>query len=174
MCPSYKSMSTEARYSHVRSFNLCFNCLVSGHKTKDCRSISRCKKCYKPHHTTLPRNFPSSNATNFASSTPSPDTLQQDVATSNTIGIQLALQPTLQITSRVILQAPSGKQTIARALSDPGASISLITNRTVQQLQLEKTSQNLLISGAQGSNTGSNSHAVDVDLLPVHSKETAL
>ena len=153
MCPSYKSMSTGARYSHVWSFNLCFNCLGSGDKTKDCRSISRCKKCSKPHHTTLHRNFPSSNATNFASSTPSPDTSQQDVATSNTIETQLALQPTLQMTSRVILQAPSGKQTIARALLDPGASISLITNQIVQQLQLGKTSQNLLISGAQGSNT---------------------
>ena len=78
------------------------------------------------------------------------------------------------MTSRVILQAPSGKQTIARALLDPGASISLITNRTVQKLQLEKNSQNLLISGIQGSNTGSSSHAVNVDLLHVHSKETAL
>ena len=130
MSPSYKSMSTDARYSHVRSFNLCFTCLRSGYKTKDSCSISHCKKCSKPHHTTLHRNVPSSNATNFASCTPSPET-PQDVATSNTIGTQLALQPTLQMTSRVILQAPSGKQTIARALLDPGASISLITNRIV-------------------------------------------
>ena len=78
------------------------------------------------------------------------------------------------MTSQALLQAPSGKQIKVRALFDPGASISLVTNKVVQQLQLRKTPQNILISGAQGSNTGSSSHAVDAKLFSTHSKEIKL
>ena len=126
LCPSYKSMDTDARYSHVRSLNLCFNCLGSGHRTKECRSNCRCKKCSKSHHATLHKIMPS-NAKN-AVSTSLPDAHQQDDATVNTVELRSALQPTLQMTSQVLLQSASGKQVMVRALLDPGASISLITN----------------------------------------------
>ena len=119
-------MDPDARYSHVRSLNLCFNCLGSGHRTKECRSNSRCKKCSKSHHTTLHKIMPS-NAKNAVSTSP-PDAHQQDDATVNTVEPQSALQPTLQMTSQVLLQSASGKQVMVRALLDPGASISLIIN----------------------------------------------
>ena len=66
--------------------------------------IYRCKKCSKPYHTTLHKNTPS-NAINPVSA--SPDISQQDAAAVNTVGPQFALQPTLQMTSQVLLQAPS-------------------------------------------------------------------
>ena len=133
--------------------------------------IYRCKKCSKPYHTTLHKNTPS-NAINPVSA--SPDISQQDAAAVNTVGPQFALQPTLQMTSQVLLQAPSSKQIKVRALLDSGASISLVTNKVVQQLQLRKTPQNILISGAQGSNTGTSSHAVDAKLFSTHSKDIKL
>ena len=171
LCP-YKSMDTDARYSHVRSLNLCFNCLGSGHRTKECRSNSLCKKCSKSHHTTLHKIMPSN--TKNAVSTSLPDAHQQDDAIVNTVEPRSALEPTLQMTSQVLLHSASGKQVMVRALLDPGASISLITNRVVQHLQLKKTPQHIVITGAQGSDTGISSHAVDVCVLPVHSKKEKL
>ena len=44
LCPSYKSMSIDNRSSQVRSTNLCFNFLGSGHRTKECRSMSHLKQ----------------------------------------------------------------------------------------------------------------------------------
>ena len=58
VCPSYKAMSVDVRNSHVRSLNLCFNCLGFGHRTRDCRNNSSCKKCLRSHHTTLHKEAP--------------------------------------------------------------------------------------------------------------------
>ena len=44
-CPTFRTMTVEGRSTHVRTSNLCFNCLGFGHPTRECRSNSRCKKC---------------------------------------------------------------------------------------------------------------------------------
>ena len=119
-------------------YNGTFNCLGSDHKTKDCRSItSHCKKFSKQYHTTLHRNILQQilhqelQALLF---------LTRQRTTSNTIGTRLALQPALQMTSQVILEAPSGKQTLQGHYWILDHQFSLITNQIVQQLQLEKNS----------------------------------
>ena len=81
-----------------------------------------------------------------SSPAPPPTTPQPEDAAVNTVGPQPVSQTTLQMISQVILEAPSGKQIVARALLDPGKKIS----RAVQQLQLRKMPQSLVISGAQG------------------------
>ncbi len=70
------------------------------------------------------------------------------------------IEPTLQMTSQVILESPGGRKLLARALLDPGASISLVTKRVVQSLQLKKDLHNVTITGAQGISTGSSSHSI--------------
>ena len=66
------------------------------------------------------------------------------------------------MTSQVILEAPSGKWIVVRALLDSGAGLSLVSQRVVQQLQLPKTSRELSISGVMGTNAGSVSHMVNL------------
>ena len=74
MCQTFRSMSLDNRNIQVRSMRLCLNCLSSGHKTKECRSIARCKKCNKPHHTSL--HISSDAATLSSTSTQQPQQVQ--------------------------------------------------------------------------------------------------
>ena len=145
VCPSYRAMSNDDRNSHVRSLNLCINCLGFGHRTRDFR---RCKKCSRSHHTTLLKDTAGMERA-LHQLLPQPR-LNRKMPQSTLVVPQPVSQPTLQMISQVILEAPSGKQIVARALLDPGASISLITSRAVQQLQLREMPQSLVISGAQG------------------------
>jgi len=39
--------------SVVKSNDLCMNCLRPGHFVKQCRSMNRCRRCQKSHHTLL-------------------------------------------------------------------------------------------------------------------------
>ncbi len=64
------------------------------------------------------------------------------------------------MTTQVILESADGKQFLAKALLDPGASISLVGRRVVQQLQLKKHPHKLCITGAQGVSTGESSHSL--------------
>ena len=36
-----------------RLFNYCLNCLKPGHFVRECKSLHRCRKCQKPHHSLL-------------------------------------------------------------------------------------------------------------------------
>ena len=135
-CPTFNSMSIDSKNAHVRSNHLCFNCLSSGHRTKDCRTFRWCRKCGRTHHTSLHRDVvvtPPAEA-----SVVHPTAEQGNAATVNAAAPVSHIEPTLQVTSQVILESPDGKQLLARALLDPGASISLVARRVVQQLQLKK------------------------------------
>ena len=97
-----------------------------------------------------------------------------EVATLNAVIPATMLEPTLQMTSQVILESPTGKQLMVRALLDPGASMMFVTKRVVQHLQLKKQPQALSITGAQGAFTGSSSHAVSLSLKPVKAVQPSL
>ena len=159
LCPTYISMSVENRSNYVRSAHLCFNCFGYGRMTRECHNTGGCKKCSKVHHTTLHRETAPSCSTE-----PAPYLFPLETASVNTVGSKTA-QAMLQMTSQVILESLSGKKLTAQALLDTGASISLVTRRVVQCLQLHKNPQDLLISGAQGSTTGSSSHSVNISVV---------
>ena len=78
------------------------------------------------------------------------------------------------MTSQVILESPEGKKLLARALLDPGASISLVTKRVVQSLQLKKDSHKLTITGAQGVSTGNSLHSATFMVRAVQSSRPSL
>ena len=145
-------MSIDAKQEHVRNHRLCFNCLSFEHRTREC---ARCRKCNRLHHTILHRDgAPSTHADNpntlpVAEQPPQMSTVHSASATSN-------VKPTLQMTSVVILESPEGQQLQARALLDPGASLTLITNRAAQLLQLRMRPEKLTIS--------SSSHSTNVTL----------
>ena len=108
------------------------------------------------------RNSTSSNADSTRESTVLTSTTTLHVREStalNTTSINNFVELTLQMTSQVILESLEGKKLLARALLDPGASMSFVTERVVQSLQLKKDSHKLTITGAQGVSTGNSSHS---------------
>ena len=52
-CPKFKDMSHDCKIATLKSNNLCMNCFSSNHFVKQCKSVHRCKRCQKPHHTLL-------------------------------------------------------------------------------------------------------------------------
>ena len=60
-CTIFKSLSHEKMLSTLRDNNYCLNCLKPGHFVRQCKSLHRCHKCQKPHHSLLhvePRDSP--------------------------------------------------------------------------------------------------------------------
>ena len=159
LCPIFKAMDIEHRKIHARDSNLCFNCLSQGHRTRDCKSTNRCKKCSKSHHTMLHREQVKSESdagkSPVSPSDSSPPNSTNDVALNLHIKPQQEIQKSLSMTSHVTLEEPSGKQIVARALLDSGAGVSLVSQRIVKKLQLQRSSHNISITGAMGTNVGS-------------------
>ncbi len=46
-------MNHDSKIALLKDKKLCMNCLSSGHFIKNCKSIHRCKKCQRSHHTLL-------------------------------------------------------------------------------------------------------------------------
>ena len=168
ICRTYQSMPVEARSTHVKS-GLCFNCLGYGHCNHDCRSQSNCKKCARWHHTTLHREYQTAAipAQNDSPPTSEPAAVNT-VVTAGTTPHQANL-----MTSQVVIEAPTGKRIVARALLDSGASVSLVSSRIVQSLQLPKTYKPIALSGAQGKDTGLSQHIVNFVVSSTQLKLTA-
>ena len=54
-CSDFNSLSMEDRVQFVKNNKLCFNCLRTGHSSKDCKSKSEDRICKKRHNTLLHR-----------------------------------------------------------------------------------------------------------------------
>ena len=67
MCKTFESLNVKDRKNVAYNSKLCFNCLSSGHVTKDCKSKSSCKKC-QARHTTLLHIEPHSKNTETSNS----------------------------------------------------------------------------------------------------------
>ena len=52
-CKTFKALSHDKMMEIARSHNLCLNCLKPGHYSKKCASLSKCRKCQRPHRTLL-------------------------------------------------------------------------------------------------------------------------
>ena len=52
-CGEFKCKSVEDRRSWVREHNLCYNCLLAGHRVSNCQSKLSCRKCSRKHNTLL-------------------------------------------------------------------------------------------------------------------------
>ena len=110
---SYKALDQDKIYRHIRDIKLCFNCLYPGHSTKDCLSSGRCHTCSKMHHTSLHREYQTTVATTQSSLVQS---TSKKLSTAFSVNASFnPVEPTLQMTSQVILEAPDGKRLLVRA-----------------------------------------------------------
>ena len=54
-CSRFKELAVEERWAITKSQRHCFNCLASGHLSKNCKSKQRCLQCGGVHHSLLHR-----------------------------------------------------------------------------------------------------------------------
>ena len=52
-CTKFRSAEPRVKRALVRSNNLCWKCLGSGHLARDCKANPKCDECGGPHHTSL-------------------------------------------------------------------------------------------------------------------------
>ena len=150
-CPAFNNMSIKLRGDHLHNNKLCYNCLAPGHQTADCRGTYSCRICGGRHHTLVHRE----------QSAPPPQA--QPLVTQPLVNVLAATNPSipsqsspaltssLMMTSQVLVKGPCGKQMVARALLDSGASMSLVSNRVAQTLQLPRAATQVSFSGAQAT-----------------------
>ena len=102
----------------LKDNNLCMNCLSSGHVVKNCKSVHKCHKCQKPHHTLLHKDKQVDS--NLA---------EVKVSTSTAVRLKSNL---LLMTCRIVVYAPDGSSIEARALLDSASSASFVSERLAQ------------------------------------------
>ena len=195
-CDLFYDMNVQRREEHIRAKNLCTNCLAPGHQGKECRSWARCRQCGGKHHTlihkerrtpavvniiaasgTIPNSTSVSdatvpNATNEVAPTgansQSNQSNQFNPISSAQVFNQLATpQRCLMMTAQVLVKGPGGRQTMARALLDSGADMSLITSKLTQSLQLPKQAMVTDFCGAQRTPLKQSQSGTQLSICPV-------
>ncbi|XP_049291458.1 uncharacterized protein LOC125768171 [Anopheles funestus] len=155
MCDEFFKLSLQDNEKFVNEHRLCLNCMRPGHRARECKSSSTCKKCRKRHHTLL--------CPSLLQVTDSPS-LRQHNDTPTTSTMSSVVEPiscassgqrktTLLATAAVIIVDDDGKEYIARALLDSGSDTCFITENLAQQLKSRKEKNNLKISGISSTTT---------------------
>ena len=146
VCPKFKSFPRDRMMSTLKGHNSCINCLRAGHFVNQCKSLQRCRKCQKPHHTLL--HMESKDETPSAAPPPGSSTVSINPITSHVAtGIKSNF---LLMTCNVMVSSPDGTSLKARALLDSASSTSFVSERLAQCLHLPRSSQNAQISGVAG------------------------
>ena len=130
---------------------MCFNCLNSGHVTKDCKSKHTCKTCHGKHNTLLHA-----------------DLTQKGEVTGSLIAHQSFNFSASGIipTALVPVEDDTPRITVCRAMIDSGSQLSLITESAVQKMQLKRRRQSLTVNGIGNVAKTYNSGSVHLRLKP--------
>ena len=137
-CFRFKSLSHDKMISTLKANNLCINCLRPGHFIKECKSLHRCRKCQKPHHTLLHLE-----SKEESSNLPSTDLSVKSIACNAAADLNSNL---LLMTCRILVDAPDGLSIEARAVLDFASSASFVSEYLVQTLCLPRSYRGAKIS----------------------------
>ena len=151
ICPKWLGLSVDQRLTQVRDKKLCANCLAPGHATKDCKSSYRCRECRQSHHTTIHKD--------------------NNVQVSTTLSQSRQLPDALLMTAEVLLTGPGGNQLKARAFLDPGAGLSLVSNRVAQILKLPLEYSQTSFTTVQGTKCQGSNYLTTLNISSLHNEK---
>ena len=172
-CPTFLKLAVSKRVSTVKDAQLCGNCLRPGHTLQSCPSGARCKKenCCQSHHTVLhpaqskPQHFQESPAPHDSGTGLASYTTQ--VRNSKPFASNWPRSVSLLPTALVVFDSNAGTRVQARALLDPAAECSFLTERMVQALSLPKRRSITPIS-VVGEVATTSKFTVEVGLRSLH------
>ena len=150
-CKKFSKLDMKEKKALVYSSKLCFNCLNSGHVTKDCKSKHTCKTCHGKHNTLLHADLTRKGEVTGSL------IAHQSFNFSASGVIPTALVPVADDTSTI---------TVCRAMIDSGSQLSLITESAVQKMQLKRRRQSLTVNGIGNVAKTYNSGSVLLRLKP--------
>ena len=166
VCPKFKSMTVAERRSSAAARNACFNCLRSGHRPAQCMSSNRYRHCQKPHNTLLHVHQEQSEPPKGTVTQPTPNASAepQQVVTSTAVSPKTG---PLLMTCQILVTARDATSVEARALLDPGAQSSFVTERIAGLLRLPKTKRAIDVSGIAATSTGKPVQTVTMELQDI-------
>lgn len=136
-CAAFERFSIAERVRIAQEGAVCFRCLKGGHRSRWCKSRNSCSKCGGRHHTLIcSRNEPTDPQAKMPSQQPSSSESGMITATSYGIGRKMGM--IWLSTAIVFIRGNDGQEFPARALLDQGSQINFVSERLVQQLQLQK------------------------------------
>lgn len=150
LCDNYKSKSATERKKHIEETNLCLNCL-GRHKVSECSSKKNCTACGSRHHSSI------HEACRETELTKTSHAAQKSVDKS--IAVLLA-------TARVRVADRHGIWHYTRALVDQGSESTLISERLVQKLKLNRSPTAVSVFGVGGTKTAVAKGRVTLSLAP--------
>ena len=151
ICPKWLGFSVDQRLTQVKDRKLCSNCLAMGHATAACKSSYRCRECGQSHHTTIHKDSPPA------------------ISVASTLSQSRQLPDALLMTAQVMLKGPGGQRLKARAFLDPGAGLSLVSNRVARLLGLPMEYSATSFTSVQGTKCQGSKYLTTLTLSPLHS-----
>lgn len=136
-CPTYRGMSATDKLKKVKELSLCIACLGT-HTQIECPRHFTCHKCGKAHHSSLHDACMASQDPPALALLPPPPT--------SAIGNDATSQAILS-TAEVAVKGPDGRNTILRAIIDPGSMDSYISENAVKLLHLPRNYNRSQVSG---------------------------
>lgn len=165
-CEKFLKMNYSSKTEFVKSNNLCFNCLKSGHSSLKCMS-SCCRKCNRKHHTLLHNESQGNTNSLPAAPKPTVSTLarseNQTANVNSNFSSQIAGQVLLS-TAVVIIKTDSGQYPV-RALIDSGSKASFISKKMARQATLKEYRTMVTVNGIGNLCAGKSTSCVDFTLL---------
>ncbi len=155
-CSKFKTLPHDRKLAVVKSNNLCINCLRSGHFVKECKSLHRCRTCQKPHHSLLH----SDTAREPLTPPLVPPGTQPPPPPHNSCTAARFGSDALLMTCQVLVTSPHGPSAKARALLDPGSTVSFVSDQLARSLRLSRSQHSARVAGVAGLSCGFTSHSI--------------
>lgn len=157
-CKKLTSLNeAEKRYELVKKSMLCFNCLSNTHKTVDCKSQMKCKKCGKRHHSLLHKEF---NPANNNEATP------KNTQPTKTLISKSDAQTEILLATAVVKIVNGNDSKLLRALIDQGSQSTFITTKAANILNLRKTAEKTKIAGIGNGESITSAHKTFFTMRP--------
>lgn len=171
-CEKFKALRVNSRSAAIREKGLCYNCLSSGHVSKDCKSIYTCRICKGRHNSllhvdkkvNLEQGLIDNNANESGQSSNTQEIPKVSAAAS--LNAQATGGYVFLATAIVLAQDKYGRMKECKAILDTGSQINFISKRLAKLLQLPSQRSSLPVSGI-GSSTLNASTYVEIK---VHSR----
>lgn len=151
LCPTFQSLSANARLEFIKTKRGCVNCLSATHTASQCKSIHTCRTCNKKHHSLLHLEQSSSQSPRSVSTDAVPSsTHSQQVAlcACSRLGTDIPRTTVLLSTAQVYVDNKHKKYVSVRCLIDNASQNNIITLACCKKLQLNIISlSNSVIKG---------------------------
>ena len=163
-CPAFKALDVESRRQWANSLQVCYNCLSTRHRSRDCTSNGRCRECNGQHHTHLHIITQSQAST--------PTTNVPSAAVNLAFADQLS-RPSKSVLRTAVVQVDSGfGSRTATLMFHEGAEVSLITSSLARTINANFKPYSLRIDGV-GPSVISCRHTVDIALHLICLKQSS-